>query len=200
MTVATRFVTFRGLDLHVDDRVLTPRKETELLVEVAKELPEGARVHEVGTGSGAVAVALAKERPDLVISASDISPAACAWATHNSARHGLPISIVCRPGLPLDLLAGDVDLVLANLPYLSDEAMALRPPEIHEEPRIATQGNCGADGLGEIRKLVQETPSGWKLALEHDTHHGSAVREMLVNAEIRLDYRGDERVTVGVAP
>jgi release factor glutamine methyltransferase len=197
MTVATRFY---GVDLQVDDRVFIPCKETGLLVEVAKELPERARVHEVGTGSGAVSLALAKARPDLVISASDISPAACAWATHNAARHGLPISIICRPGLPLELLAGDIDLVLANLPYLSDEALALRPPEVHEEPNIATQGNCGPDGLGEIRKLIEETPSGWKLALEHDTHHGSAVRKMLVNADTRLDYCGDERVTVGVAP
>ena len=61
-------------------------------------------------------------------------------------------------------------------------------------------GDSGDDGLGVIRGLIAETPSGWRMALEHDTHHGPAMRELLREAETRTDYRGDERVTVGLAP
>ncbi len=189
---------FRELEIAVDARVLWPRRETELLVEVGTELPEGARVHEVGTGSGAIALALISERPDLRITASDLSPEAVEAARENAERLGLPLEVSVSRGLP-DGLEG-VDLVIANLPYVTDETIYDRSPEIQREPRIAVTGDCGADGLGVIRGLVEETPSGWKLAMEHDTHHGPAMREMLRDATTMRDYMGDERVTVGVAP
>ena len=85
---------FRRIVLGVDRRVLIPRPETELLVEVALELPSGARVHDVGTGSGAVALALLDERPDLVVSASDASPAAVEVASANAARLALPFLVM----------------------------------------------------------------------------------------------------------
>jgi release factor glutamine methyltransferase len=173
---------FRTLEVAVDERVLWPRRETELLVEVALDLPEGARVHEVGTGSGAIALALLAERPDLRVTASDLSVEAA------EAGREIP-----------EGLEG-VDLVIANLPYVTDSTIFERSPEIQKEPRIAVTGDCGEDGLGVIRGLIEETPSGWKLAMEHDTHHGPTMREMLREATTFPDYEGDERVTVGFAP
>lgn len=189
---------FRNLEIAVDPRVLWPRPETELLVEVGAGLPEGARVHEVGTGSGAIALALISERPDLRVTASDLSREAVEAARENAERLGLELDVSIAEGLP-DGLEG-VDMVIANLPYVTDETIFERSPEIQHEPRIAVTGDCGEDGLGVIRGLVGETPSGWQLALEHDTHHGEAMREMLRDATTMRDYMGGERVTVGVAP
>lgn len=190
---------FRGLRIGVDERVLWPRPETELLVEASLEhLPEGARVHEVGTGSGAIALALLSERPDLRLTASDLSPEAAEVARDNAERLGIELEVIVATGLP-DSLAG-VDLVIANLPYVADSKMDDRSPEIKREPRIAVTGTCGEDGLGVIRGLIEETPSGWKLAMEHDTYHGPAMREMLRDAVTLRDYEGGERVTVGLAP
>jgi release factor glutamine methyltransferase len=189
---------FRSLEVAVDERVLWPRRETELLVEVGVELPEGARVHEVGTGSGAIALALLSERPDLRVTASDLSPEAVEAARENAERLGIPLEVSVGIGIPEGLEG--VDLVIANLPYVTDSTIFERSPEIQKEPRIAVTGSCGEDGLGVIRGLIGETPSGWKLAMEHDTHHGPAMREMLRDATTLQDYEGDERVTVGFAP
>lgn len=189
---------FRGLEIAVDERVLWPRRETELLVEVGVELPEGARVHEVGTGSGAIALALLHERPDLRITASDLSPDAVEAARENAERLGFELDVGVGVGLP-DGLA-DVELLIANLPYVTDTTIFDRSPEIRKEPRIAVTGSCGEDGLGVIRGLISETPSGWRMALEHDTHHGPAMRELLRDATTLQDHEGDDRVTVGFAP
>jgi release factor glutamine methyltransferase len=192
---------FRGLEIAVDERVLWPRRETELLVEVAAtELPEGARVHEVGTGSGAIALALIAERPDLKVTASDLSPEAVEAARENAARLGLELEVSVATGLPDSVEAEAVDLVIANLPYVTDTTIFERSPEIQKEPRIAVTGDCGDDGLGVIRGLIEETPSGWRLVMEHDTHHGATMRELLRDATTLQDYEGDDRVTVGFAP
>ncbi len=130
--------------------MLIPRPETELLVEVALELPGGARVHDVGTGSGAVALALRDERPDLVVTASDASPDAVAVARAN----GLSEAFV-HDGLP----AGPFDLVVANLPYVREDEWAGLAPEIRLwEPREALV--AGADGLDAIRSVVAQAPPG----------------------------------------
>lgn len=194
---------FREIEITVDERVLIPRRETELLVEVGTELPEGARVHEVGTGSGAIALALLSERPDLRVTASDLSPEAAEKARENAQRLGIALELTVAQGIPDHV--EEVDLLIANLPYITNTSIDERSPEIRREPRVAVQGDpdagdAGEDGLDIIRGLVEETPSGWRLALEHDTHHGPAMRELLREAETRLDYRGDERVTVGLAP
>lgn len=191
---------FRNLEIYVDERVLWPRKETELLVEVGTTLPQGARVHEVGTGSGAISLALLSERPDLKITASDLSAEAVEAARENAERLGLDLEITVGKGLPDSVEAEEVDLVIANMPYVTDETIFERSPEIQKEPRVAVTGDCGEDGLGVIRSVIDETPSGWKLAMEHDTHHGPAMRELLRDATTLQDYEGDDRVTVGYAP
>ena len=191
---------FRSIEVYVDERVLWPRRETELLVEVGTQLPEGARVHEIGTGSGAIALALLSERPDLKITASDLSPEAVEAARENAERLGLDLEVTVGRRLPESVVAQDVDLVIANMPYVTDETIFDRSPEIQKEPRMAVTGDCGEDGLGVIRSVIAETPSGWKLAMEHDTHHGPAMRELLREATTLQDYEGDDRVTVGLAP
>ena len=185
---------FRHIELAVDNRVLIPRPETELLVEVALELPAGARVHEVGTGSGAVALALRHERPDLEVSASELSPAAVEVARANSARLGLELDVTAARGLP----AGEFDLVLANLPYVAAHEMAGLAPEIQRyEPHEALV--AGAGGLAAIRELLEHAPSGNLFALEHAPHQAAAVRELLDGAQTRSDLAGHERVTTGRA-
>ena len=136
---------FRHLELAVDRRVLIPRPETELLVEVALELSQGARVHDVGTGSGAIALALRDERPDLGVSASDASAAAVEVARANAARLGTTLRSrtppACRPG--------DYDLVVANLPYVRDDEWPSLAPGDREvrAPRGAhlRRGRAGRD-------------------------------------------------------
>jgi release factor glutamine methyltransferase len=186
---------FRHIELRLDGRVLVPRPETELLVEVALELLGGARVHEVGTGSGAVALALRDERPDLRVSASDASAAAVEVARANAARLGLELELSVARGLP----DGRYDLVVANLPYVrEDEWHALQPEITRFEPRAALV--AGPDGLDAIRELVAGAPPGTRLALEHAAAQAGAVRALLGEAETRRDLAGLERVTVGRAP
>jgi release factor glutamine methyltransferase len=186
---------FRHIDLMVDSRVLIPRPETELLVEVALELPRGARVHEVGTGSGAVALALMGERPDLAVSASDLSPLAIEVARANAGSLGLELELLVADGLPE---AVEADFVLANLPYVAEGELAGLEPEIAKwEPRQALV--AGEDGLDAIRALVAQAPAGRRLALEHAPHQGEAVRALLGDAETRRDLAGHERVTLGTA-
>jgi release factor glutamine methyltransferase len=187
---------FRRRELEVDPSVLIPRPETELLVEVAVELAgPGARVHDVGTGSGAVALALADERPGLAVTASDRSEAAVEVAQRNARRLRLPVEIRCASGLP----EGEYDVVVANLPYVREDEWDELAPEIREyEPRDALV--AGADGLDEIRALVAEAPAGTLLALEHAPDQADAVSEMLADAETREDLSKRARVTTGRVP
>jgi release factor glutamine methyltransferase len=186
---------FRRIELFVDSRVLIPRPETELLVEVALELPAGARVHDVGTGSGAAALALMDERPDLTVTASDASPAAVGVARANAARLRLPLELSVDRGLP----ERRFDLVVANLPYVREDEWDGLAPEIREfEPREALV--AGPDGLDAIRALVSGAPSGTRLALEHAPGQAAGVRALLEDAHTHRDLAGRERVTVGSAP
>jgi release factor glutamine methyltransferase len=186
---------FRNIELKVDSRVLVPRPESELLVEAALDMPEGARVHDVGTGSGAIALALLDERPDLRVTASEVSPEAADLARENAELLGLPLEVEVADGLP----PGEYDLVIANLPYVRDDRWDRLMPEINRyEPRVALTG--GEDGLDAIRDLVAALPSGTLVALEHADDQAEAVREMLDEAVSYPDLADWDRITVGRAP
>jgi release factor glutamine methyltransferase len=187
---------FRWIELFVDRRVLIPRPDTETLVEVAIELlAPAARVHDVGTGSGAVALALKHERPDLVVTGSDASADAVDVARENALRLGLDVTFSVAVGLP----PGEFDLVVANLPYVREDEWDALEPEIRlYEPREALIS--GADGLDAIRSLVGDASPGTRLALEHAPDQGAAVRALLEDARTVKDLGGRERVTVGLAP
>jgi release factor glutamine methyltransferase len=191
---------FRGLSLAVDRRVLIPRPETELLVEVALELPRGVSVADVGTGSGAVALALKAERPDLRVTGLDVSPGALAVARLNRDRLGLSeLELACA-----DLLDADrYEAVLANLPYVHpDERLA---PEIAIfEPAEAVYG-AGEDGLGTIQRLLTKLAGSSVVnfvALEVGQSQAGTVSRLVRGAgfevlETYRDLAGHERVVVG---
>jgi release factor glutamine methyltransferase len=193
---------FRRLDLVVDARALIPRAETELLVEVALSLPHGARVLDVGTGSGAVALALKDERPDLLISGSDLSEDALALARLNGERLGLSVS-----WLRADLLSempDELDAILSNPPYILESARPSLAPEIlRHEPSQALF--AGSDGLAVIRALFDQVADRGlvkMVALEVGSGQAPAVMELAraagfpaVRAE--QDLAGIERVVVG---
>jgi release factor glutamine methyltransferase len=192
---------FRHLDLQVDQRVLVPRPETEHLVEALLDLPPGARVHDVGTGSGAIALALKDERPDLTVSASDVSPDALAVARANAERLGLQVSF--SQGDLLDGVDPHVDAVVSNPPYVEDAERAAMAPEIvRHEPGLALF--AGADGLRTIRPLLtQAARTDTRLvALEVGAGQAPKVRALVAAAgfpevETVTDLAGHERVVLG---
>lgn len=190
---------FRGLELRVDARVLVPRPHTEALVEAGLTLPVGARVLDLCTGSGAVALALARERPDLRISGADISRDALAVARENGQRLGAAVS-----WLESDLLRGAPgpwDAVLANPPYIAgrDEPDLAREMIAHEPPG-AFRG--GPDGLEIVCRLIGQAAQVPWLAIEVGDAHARIVGDLLYDAgfaevTIRRDFTGVERVVVG---
>jgi release factor glutamine methyltransferase len=196
---------FRHLQLMVDRRALIPRPETELLVETALTLPTGSRVLDVGTGSGAVALALKDERPDLHVTGSELSVDALELAQANGARLNLDVDWL-RADL-LDGLSENLDVVLSNPPYVADGERATLAPEIlRHEPAEALFG--GPDGLQTIRRLIEqagERQSVRTLALEIGAGQASAVGELMQAAgftEIAAerDLAGIERVVAGKRP
>ena len=186
---------FRRIALTIDHRVLIPRPETELLVEVALSVPRGSRVVDVGTGSGPVALALKEERPDLSVLGVDVSDDAVAVARDNARRLGLDVEFV-RADL-LDGVPGPFDAVLANLPYVA-EGSAL-PPEIElYEPSLALFG--GPDGMDLIRRLLTMVDGVPLVALEVSLAEAVASlvsRAGFPSVEILRDLAGHERVVVG---
>jgi release factor glutamine methyltransferase len=193
---------FRRLEVIVDRRALVPRPETELLVEVALALAPDTRVLDVGTGSGAVALALKDERPDLRVTGSDVSEDTLELARANGRRLGLDVDWVRA-----DLLSGvpdAFDAIVSNPPYVADGERATLAPEIlRHEPAGALF--AGADGLIAIRSLiaqVSERPGVTTVALEVGAGQAQKVRELVGAAAFRAvrserDLAGIERVVVG---
>lgn len=177
---------FRDLELRVDARVLIPRPETEHLVEAALELPRGASVVDVGTGSGAVALALKDERPDLRVIATDVSEDALAVARANAARLALDVAFTRG-----DLLAGvHADAVVSNPPYV--ERSPDLPPELAFEPPAALFGDVYD------RLVAGALASGASfVALEIGAQQAQRVAALFPSPpEVVRDLAGHDRVVV----
>ncbi len=196
---------FWSLDFELGDDCLVPRPETESLVELALAEPDGPRrVLDLGTGSGVIAIAIKRERPDWEVSAVDCSPGALRWARHNAARHNADVTFL--EGRWFEPVSGRrFDLILANPPYI-----ALGDPHLEALRHEPTQALvAGADGLADIRHICEQASAylspGGMLALEHGMDQAAAVRELLQAAGLRdiaseRDLAGHERISHGRRP
>lgn len=210
---------FMGLDFLTDRRALIPRPETELVVEAALrdvrerlDAPTSAPlvVADIGTGSGAIALALAVHEPRLPrIYATDISADALALAATNADRLGVADRVTLLQGDLLDPLPEQVDVLIANLPYVAPREAGGMPPDVRlYEPSLALYGD--EDGLGHLRRLCAQTPAhlraGGSLYLEFGFDQRAAVealaRATLPGAEIRIgtDYAGWDRYVMARSP
>ena len=200
---------FYGLEFGVTPAVLIPRPETELLVElalarIARDVP--ARVLDLGTGSGAVAVALAHERPQARLTAVDVDYATLSVARANAKRHGASVRFFC--GDWFGALAGEFfDLIVSNPPYIAAADPHLAAGDLRYEPQRALVG--GADGLDGIRAIVARArahlASGAWLLLEHGYDQAGACRALLQAqgyAEVQSwpDLAGIPRISGGRSP
>lgn len=193
---------FWSLSLKVTPDVLVPRPDTELLVEWALTLASpGSAILDIGTGSGAIALALAKELPKARVLATDVSSAALVVARKNADALSLSRIEFLRGSL-FDPVVGSFDLIASNPPYIAEGDAHL--PALRHEPSLALVS--GVDGLDAIREIARQSPAhlkadGW-LLLEHGAEQGAAVRELLKQAgfarvETRRDLAGHERVSGG---
>jgi release factor glutamine methyltransferase len=195
---------FYGLDLQVDARVLCPRADTETLVDWTLELlaPQ-ARVLDLGTGSGAIALAIKHQRPDVQVQARDFSADALAVAQANAQRLGLDVTF--SQGSWLDDLKGPFDVVVSNPPYIAAADPHLAA--LAFEPLAALAS--GTDGLDDLRAIIRQAPGcladdGW-LLLEHGHDQALAVCELLqtagfVELQSRPDLAGIARCSGGRWP
>jgi release factor glutamine methyltransferase len=204
---------FWGLEFLVTPAVLIPRPETELIVEDAlrrlADRDRAWRIADVGTGSGCLAVALATERPNATITATDVSAAALEVARGNATRLGAGSRIAFVETSLLDGVNGPFDLIVSNLPYVPREAQANLPPDVRDyEPERALYGD-GGDGLTLIRGLLTSAaatlaPGGW-LLLEFGMGQGDDVRAAARGVrgidvvEVLRDLQGHERTLVARA-
>ena len=202
---------FWTLELAVSPATLIPRPETELLVEQAlARLPDDGRplrVADMGTGTGAVALAIAKERPQALVVATDLLGPTLAVAVGNAQRNGID-NVTFRRGSWYTALGRDrFDVIVSNPPYIRADDIHLQQGDVRFEPPPALAS--GEDGLDAIRVIAAGAPQhlvpgGW-LLLEHGWHQGAQVRELLAAAgleqvETVVDLEGRDRVSLGRRP
>jgi len=197
------YTEFYGCLLRVTPAVLIPRPETEEFVEFviksARHPPQD--VLDLGTGSGAIAIALARAWPESSLVATDISQEALALARENALRNGVAERIRFVLSDWFSHISGRFDLIVSNPPYVRTEYLAHAPRELRYEPRVALDG--GPQGLDALRRIIRESPAylrpGGSLYLEIGSDQGQAVRELFaqtgafVSCEIRKDLSGQER-------
>ena len=199
---------FMDLTLAVSPGVFVPRPETEGMVEAALEAIEAVAapvVVDVGTGTGAVALAIKRQRPDARVLATDVSEASVALAAQNAARHGLDMEVhkgdLLSP-LPADL-RGQLDLLVSNPPYVTREEYETLPKEVRAEPYEALVG--GTEIHGRLVELAPAwlVPGGW-LVVEIGADQGEPVRALfearLDHVEVLPDHAGRDRVVRGRTP
>ena len=198
---------FWTLDLEVSPATLIPRPETELLVELALArilVDAASRIADLGTGSGAIALAIAKERLQATVIATDASTAALEVARRNATRNGIT-NVEFREGDWLAPLAGETfDLIASNPPYIAEGDPHLDRGDLRFEPPTAL--SSGEDGLDAIRSIVRDAPArlapgGW-LLLEHGWDQGALVRALLeaagfIDVETAHDLEGRDRISLG---
>ena len=197
---------FWSLDLQVSNATLIPRPETEMLVEMALKLNLPSRVQalDLGTGSGAIALALASERPEWHFTAVDSQASALTIAEHNRSRYGLQNVEFCCGDWYAPVAAKRFELIVSNPPYIDPLDDHLQRGDVRYEPRSALVSS-GA-GLDDLRHIVGRAPaflarSGWLLT-EHGFDQAAEVRELFAQAGFQhiashCDLNGVERITLG---
>jgi release factor glutamine methyltransferase len=211
------FKPFYGLDITVDRRVLIPRPETEILVDrvlqhLERRAKEGdaLKVADIGSGSGAIAVALAVNVPGLIVYATDISDDALAVAAQNVWRYGVGDQVQLSPGNLLEAVPEPVDVIVANLPYIASPDLANLAPQVRDfEPVLALDG--GPDGLDVIRLFLtvlggprghQVLRPGGRVYLEIGWNQGDTARALAqaalpgADVSVLVDYAGLDRIVL----
>jgi release factor glutamine methyltransferase len=192
---------FRRLTIRTDARALVPRPETEAVVEQALAAIAGVeqpRVLDVGTGSGAIALAIADERPDAVVTATDVSPAALALARENAGRLELAVTFVETAFL--DGLDGPFDLVVSNPPYVFEHELPALQPELRFEPELALVDREQTEAVARAARGALR-PGGW-LVLEVGDERGEEIASLLrelgyEDVRVTQDLTGRDRVVEG---